>query len=141
MAQLKRAQEEAAKLRAKHEVKLKEAQAASEQKMAELQAELDDAQAKIDSGSEEVKERCVGKNKLSKPAGPTVQSVYPDGSYAIVIGINDYTSSGVPKDEGGMGNLDSARQARHRGIPKRHTRDHLRRRLHTARQDAQQNGP
>jgi uncharacterized caspase-like protein len=77
---------------------------------AEQEAELDDAQAKIDSGSEEVKERCVGKNKLSKPAGPTVQSVYPDGSYAIVIGINDYTSSGVPKDEGGMGNLDSARQ-------------------------------
>ena len=44
------------------------------------------------------------------PEGPTVDSVYPDGSYAVIIGINDYESAGVDLEDGGMRNLSSARQ-------------------------------
>ena len=42
--------------------------------------------------------------------GPTVDSVYPDGSYAVIIGINDYESAGVDPEDGGMRNLSCARQ-------------------------------
>ena len=39
-----------------------------------------------------------------------MDSIYPDGSYAVIIGINDYESAGVDLEDGGMRNLSSARQ-------------------------------
>ena len=51
-----------------------------------------------------------GATATTASAGPSVTSVYPDGSYAVVVGINDYLSSGIGPDAGGMGDLKSARQ-------------------------------
>lgn len=41
---------------------------------------------------------------------PTKSDVYPDGSYAVIIGINDYESAGVDPQAGGLRNLTSARE-------------------------------
>ena len=51
-----------------------------------------------------------GKNAKDAADALTPTKVYPDGSYAVLIGINDYESSGISPDEGGMADLKSARQ-------------------------------
>jgi hypothetical protein len=51
-----------------------------------------------------------GNNAKDAADALTPTKVYPDGSYAVLIGINDYESSGISPDEGGMADLKSARQ-------------------------------
>ena len=48
--------------------------------------------------------------RVQKDPDPTDDVLYADGSYAVIIAINDYESSGVDPEEGGMKNLACARQ-------------------------------
>ena len=58
------------------------------------------------------KTRGAASAKVSSPAAALLQEeevdYYPDGSFAVIVAINDYTSS-VPLNEGGLPNLQCAR--------------------------------
>ena len=69
-----------------------------------------DEQARIDGAAVGTRGAAKSKRAAAATAGPSVDSIYPDGSYAVVVGINDYLSSGIGPDAGGMGDLKSARQ-------------------------------
>jgi hypothetical protein len=51
-----------------------------------------------------------GKKTVAKTKSATnlMSELYSDGSYAVIIAINDYESAGIPVNDGGMRNLSSA---------------------------------
>ncbi len=66
--------------------------------------------ARVDGGDVGTRGAAKSKRTAAATVSPSVDSIYPDGSYAVVIGINDYASAGVDPEDGGMHDLRSARQ-------------------------------